>query len=227
MTIRALSIILPALLAIGGGTGFAQPEPLPLQEAEQQEQQAIRGIILNGVTDRPTIDMYGLCTGLTDSAHGYVDTDHDQYADTLRQFGAAMVSAEDYRRVGARVLGALRNQATLRAQSSIAQSIEVVVAVNNGLSESFSTSTDLGAVLDTDTYEEIRAQATEIIRGATVTGTRLVSLPGEGGICLVVRYDVPLRLNGLDTGRTVPVGGPNGASGDDHELPPPGVTGNF
>lgn len=225
-TPRPTTLVLSVLLLLAG-TVTAQIDAIPLREAEAEERSVISGIQVNGIVDRPTIDMYGMCIGMTDSNHGYVDTDRDGYADTLRQFGAAMVDAETYQRLGVRVFNPIRNQATLRAQGDVVQTIEVLVAVDRGFSESFAMSQDFSAELDTDSYESVRAEAREVIRGATVSGTRLISLPDAGGVCVVVRYDVPLRLNALEGGRTVPLGTPSGDTGTRHDLPPAGVAGDF
>ncbi len=229
-------IAMSALVAlIGGSTGLAQMTLEVLDEVQSYEASAIRGITVNDATYNPDLNVYLLCTaGGSGADYGYVDTTRDGYADTIRQYGAAMVSAAQWQQSGPRVLAPLRNQATLRAQGAIAQTISVHVIVSNGMTDRWDLSGDeVDDFLRSD--ESIRVTANEILRGSGVSGVRLVSLPSmtnpaeSDGVCLLVRYDAPLRATGLVAPARVlpPAGEPRSADEPRYSVPRPGTAGDF
>ena len=220
---------------IGGSTALAQMTLEVLDEVQRNEASSIRGITVNDATFNPDLNVYLLCTaGGSGADYGYVDTTRDGYADTIRQYGAAMVSASQWQQAGARVLAPLRNQATLRAQGAIAQTISVHVIVSNGMTDRWDLSGDeIEDYLRSD--ESIRVTANEVLRGSGVSGVRLVSLPSmtnpaeSEGVCLLVRYDAPLRATGLVApARVLPLAGePRPADAPRYTVPRPGTAGDF
>lgn len=73
------------------------------------------------------------------------------------------------------------------------------------------------------------------LRGATVTGTKIISL-GDAGICVMVRLDVPLNQNQNQSGGKVPGQGGGGSGGSGESAPfnpggapplPPGSVGDW
>ncbi len=198
-----------------------------LATVQTSEASELRGVVVNEARYSPDLDIYLLCTaGGSGADYGYVDTNRDGYADVIRQYGAAMVSANQWEQAGPRVLAPLRNQATLRAQSAIAQMISVHVIVSNGMADEWDLSNDqVNNFLQSD--ERIRAQASEILRGSGPSGTRLVSLPDGEGVCLVLRYDAPLRLTNLPT--RARISAPVAPSEPDrrYSVPGSGTAGDF
>ena len=220
---------------IGGSTGLAQMTLEVLDDVQRSEASVIRGISVNDATFNPDLNVYLLCTaGGSGADYGYVDTTRDGYADTIRQYGAAMVSAAQWQQSGPRVLAPLRNQATLRSQGAIAQTISVHVIVSNGMTDRWDLSGDeIEDYLRSD--ESIRITANEILRGSGVSGVRLVSLPSmtnpndSDGVCLLVRYDAPLRATGLQApARVLPLAGePRPGDEPRYTVPRPGTAGDF
>lgn len=211
-----------ATLGLAQVPGFEAPEAVAREELSH-----FRAVVNNEVTHQPPsqLDLLLMCGG-GKTEYGYVDTNRDGYADTLRTLGSDMVTADQWSQGGTRLLRPLRNRATLRAQGAAAQTMAVHIAVDNGLLDEYAADLDAIDMTQSD-RERVRAQANEIIRGATISGTRLISLEGDGGVCLVVRYDVPLRMNSLPTRPTVR---PWGGAEDDrkeYEVPPPGSAGDF
>ena len=208
---RLVIAVLIAMAVSLAAVAWAQTTTLELLATVQtSEASELRGVVVNEARYTPDLDIYLLCTaGGSGADYGYVDTNRDGYADVIRQYGAAMVSANQWEQAGPRVLAPLRNQATLRAQGAIAQTISVHVVVSNGMADEWDLSNDqVNNFLQSD--ERIRAQASEVLRGSGPSGTRLVSLPDGEGVCLVVRYDAPLRLTNLPAPARIsaPVGTP-------------------
>jgi hypothetical protein len=232
--VRCLAVGALAIL-IGGSTVLAQMPLEVLDEVQQTEASAIHGISVNAATFNPDLNVYLLCTaGGSGADYGYVDTNRDGYADTIRQYGAAMVSAAQWQEAGPRVLAPLRNQATLRAQGAIAQTISVHVIVSNGMTDRWDLSgEEIEDYLQSD--ESIRVTANEILRGSGLSGVRLVSLPSmtdpnaSDGVCLLVRYDAPLQATGLQApARVLPLAGePQPRDEPRYSVPRPGAAGDF
>jgi hypothetical protein len=220
-------LALAALLALSSAA--AQVTPIAPALAQAQELATLQAARIGATLVNPALDVIDACYGLGGLHRGFVDSNRDGVVDTLVQYGAAMASAADYAQIGPRIIAPLRTQATLRAQAEIAQTMAVVVALDNGFIEDFVSNSDLGSRLTTDVRERVAALANQRIRGATVTGTRFVSL--DDGVCLVVRYEAPMQLNGMETGRSAPVANPPAAPGSPpppgYQLPPPGRVGNF
>jgi len=224
------AILMLAIIAVAS----AQYEPVAPADAQQAELGTLSGVQVNGVTLNPELDVIGQCIGLSAAGRGFVDKNGDGIVDTLVQFGSAMATADQYASVGIQILGSLRTQATLRAQSEIVQTMAVLVSVDNNASAGVGLSGADGqgtAIANTSIDETLRSQAVERLVGATSTGTRFVSLPGDGGVCLLVRYEAPLRLNNLGpVGRSVtpPPPAPAGETGGSgYETPPTGSVGDF
>lgn len=227
---RILRGLTCAALVASAATAFGQTTTLELLATVQtSEAGEIRGVVINDARYTPDLDLYLLCVaGGSGRDYGYVDTTRDGYADTLRQYGAAMVSANQWQQAGPRVLAPLRNQATLRAQAAIAQTIAVHVIVSNGMSDEWDLSNDqVNQFLQSD--ERVRAEAAQILRGSGPSGTRIVSLPNEEGVCLIIRYDAPLRNTNLTAPARIaaPTGGVELPPERRYTVPPAGQTGDF
>lgn len=222
-------LLLALAFALAVTVAAAQVMPINPADAQTQELATLQAARIGSVIVDPALDVLDACYGLGGLHRGFVDADRDGFVDTLVQYGAAMASAADYAQIGPRIIAPLRTQATLRAQAEIAQTMQVVVALDNGFVEDFVSNSDLGAQLTTDVRERVGALANQRIRGATVTGTRFVAL--DDGVCLVVRYEAPMMLNDMATGRSAPAvttpAAPGGATPPGYQLPPPGRVGNF
>jgi len=213
------------------GTALAQFQPEPQSNLGDESSQ-MRAVQVGSITHNPPseLDLLGACFAVG-IPYGYIDTNFDGTPDILRVFGADRVTADQWRQAGTRLLGPLRQRAVLRAQGEAAQVVQVHVAVDNGLLDTFSASLD-SLDITSSSREQIRTTANAQLQGATVSGQRLISLENEEGICLLVRYDVPLSGNALPQGTVAPAA-PSGAGASDsgdspgHQLPPPGVTGDF
>ncbi len=212
-----------AALAVAQETGFEAARDVAADELSK-----FRAVVNNDAIQRPPseLDLLIMCAG-GQTEYGYVDTSRDGFADTLRTLGSDMVTADQWRQAGSRLLRPLRNRATLRAQGAAAQAMAVHVAVSNGLLDEYAADLDALDMSQSD-RESFRAQASQVLRGATVSGTRLISLDGDGGVCLIVRYDVPLSTNRLPTLETMKMPSrTEDARREEHELPAPGSVGDF
>lgn len=220
-------VLLIAFVGFASAQGLT-PEPADVVFTEEAAE--LQGIQIGSVRYTPPTDMDLMlsCAG-GGGSYGYLDTDFDDSADTLRVIGAAMVNRVQYEEAGMMVLGPLRNRATLQAQAAGASATVVHVEVTNGDRQDFVT--DLNSIdINASTSSSTRATASAFLRGATVTGTRVISMPDEQGICVVVRYDVPISGNDLQSGDTVP--GAPGSSNNTEEnpvnrLPAPGQSSDF
>lgn len=219
-------------LLLGAGMSLAQFAPEPQSSLEQETGQ-MRSVQVREITHNPpdATALLGACLGITGTPFGYIDTNLDGRPDILRVFGADRATRAQWEQVGSRLFGPLRQRAQLRAQGEAAQIIGVHVAVDNGMLDTFSA--DLDSIDITESSrEQIRARSSEMLRGAAVSGQRIVSLENNEGICVIVRYDVPISGNRLPQGEVVP-GAPRGAgeqqrtASPDFIMPPPGITGDF
>jgi len=219
-------------LALCSALATAQFSPEP-QAALADEVGQLRAVQVGAVTNNPPseVELLGACLGITGTPFGYLDTNLDGRPDILRVFGADRATKEQWQQVGSRLLGPLRERAVLRAQGEVAQVVMTHTAVENGLLDTFSA--DLSSVdMTSSSREQIRTTANASLRGATISGQRIVSLDNDEGVCVIVRYDVPVDGNILPQGEVVPgtprSGPDQGADGSPgHPLPPPGVAGDF
>jgi hypothetical protein len=227
-----LMIVLTVFFAMGA-LGYAQPQFEDVKTVQDTEFSELRGVVTNGVPFDPRLDVYFLCLGPgAGMAYGHVDTDRDGFADTIRQFGASMVTAEAWANGGALLLGPMRTQAALRAQADIARSIALHILADAGtITNADLTTGEIDNLVD----EEIRSEVNQVLRGTAMTGVRIMTVPGTDpnvseSICALVRYEAPLSLIPSLAGQQLRMLPPSGdtapgsdeGSGGGYTLPPPG-----
>lgn len=170
------------------------------------------------------------------------DSNHGGKADTLRTYGFANVPADIYRLRGPSSLGTALQKAQLRAQGNAAEFFAGVrTAVNKSTSQASTQASGISngqlqlGDLEVETMRaSVNTNAEAVLRYGHATGTRLVSFGEQGGMCVVVRYELPLdqrpRQDGSAQADVTPSA--RSASRNDQSavgipLPEPGVTGDF
>ena len=169
------------------------------------------------------------------------DSNHDGKADTLRTYGFANVPADIYRLRGPSSLGTALQKAQLRAQGNAAEFFAGVrTAVNKSTSQASSQASGISngqlqlGDLEVETMRaSVNTNAEAVLRYGHATGTRLVSFGEQGGMCVVVRYELPLDQRPRQDGSAQADATPTARSGNAAQpaagiaLPEPGVTGDF
>lgn len=169
------------------------------------------------------------------------DSNRDGRNDTLRTYGFAVVPADVYRLRGPSALSTALQKAQLRAQGNAA---EFFAGVRTAVSKSLSKGTpqasgisnaqlQIGDVEIETLRESVNTSAEAVLRYGHATGTRLVSFGEQGGVCVVVRYELPLDQRPRDA--SAPGGSGSSSAGNPAApsssggipLPPPGSIGDF
>jgi len=211
-------------------------QPIPADQAAKREQMYLSTVRVGNVIVRPPIlDLYAICTGGAKDSAALIDINKDGYPDIMRFYGGAVANKQQWSKLGPTLLAPLRRLAEMRAQTQVAKKIAVYIAVKDSSNESFSSSSTLDGLatqINQDVLHSASTQASAYIRGAQVTDVKVVSLGPEQGICVVVRYDVPLDQNGLmpqqyvgqGTSTTYEQSPPTPEEGGGYTLPPAGVS---
>jgi hypothetical protein len=145
----------------------------------------------------------------------------------LRVYEFETVSEQMYRLQGVRAISTAVRRAEVKARSSAVRilngikqySLEVSGSVDTQRTGAQESSTRSGEVAGTafaqsetlDFYSRLDvSQAEGFLKGAVVSGTKIISL-GQGGLCVMVRLDVPLATG--QGGSSPPSSFPGGSSG--------------
>lgn len=168
----------------------------------------------------------------------------------FRVFGFELIDSEVYRLQGTRALTSAVRRAEVRAQGSAVGFFNgVSVYVKSVLGDANDTSTQsasTGAAGSEDrqrlssvsvstrqTFLEMTESSSQgYIRNGRVSGTKFISLGGNNGFCVMVRYDIPLAANQPSGQSATPPSQsgvqPNGQN-NTPGFPPiaPGKTGDF
>ncbi|NTY02604.1 hypothetical protein [Deinococcus sp. JMULE3] len=223
--------------------------PIPAPQYVQQEVQANPAAITiqdGRVAEAPNLaDMLALCNAPTAMLF---DSNRSGRVDSLRVYGVSRISASVWRLRGPAAIGAASTKAELAAEEYAVKYLQgAAIAATTLSSEGEQTSESAAEATAGDTsvrtsnaLVEVNSSLLQvkqrnvagIIRYGRVTGTRTVSI-GDGNMCIVVRYELPLNQTaapGSGAGPTVPglpaQGAPAGTLPGYAPLPP-GRTGDF
>lgn len=194
-------LLVVSIVAAGAITNAQSLQPVPIQQAAKQEQMYLSTVKVGSAVVRPPIlDLYAICTGTAKDSAALVDINKDTYPDIMRFYGGAIANKQQWSKIGPPLLSPLRRLAEMRAQAQVARTIAVYIAAKDDSTNSYSGATTLEGLstqISEDVISSVSTQASAYIKGARVTNVKVVSLGPEQGICVVVRYDVPLDQNGL------------------------------
>lgn len=127
--------------------------------------------------------------------------------------GFNIVDARDYSLRGPRALSTALARAELDAKAGAAEALNAVAIAASTMSATTDTTTTAGATSSNEGEEEVlqsfsnqtidnltqvtTSSVAAVLRGGRTTGTGIISL-GEDGMCVVVRYEVPLDQANYD-----------------------------
>lgn len=177
-----------------------------------------------------------------------VDLDNDGNAETLRMLGYDIVSKEIWALRGPSALGPSMEKAKMRSQAGALEYLQkLAVTFQNELVNS-DTQTDARAAagevngemqltaavsveVSSSLINSINTSGEGYLRNGRFTGARVVS-HGDGNVCMVVRYDIPLDQSDAAATEAVPTqtsepSKPQEDSGNGYDPLPPGSTGSF
>ena len=188
------------------------------------------------------LDMIYECNRATGSIIAIGGIDH------VRVYGFDFISDDEYALRGPRAFSTATQRAETRA---IGSATEFIIGISSYTTRSLAdteasstAATSTGAPTERERLSSLsvstqsvmkrvyETSSTGFLRGGHTSGTKFVSLGGEFGYCVVVRYDVPFDQSG-DAGAvrpaaTQPAGPPAREAGDDGYAPlPPGTAGDF
>jgi hypothetical protein len=171
--------------------------------------------------------------------------------DHLAIRGFSLVDARDYQLRGPKALGTALAKAELDAKANAAEALSAVAITASDLStttettassDSQATNGEAESVLSSFSVESIEvlkqvrsSEVDTVLIGGRVTGTGIISL-GEEGMCVVVRYEVPLDQENYDPGSQLMPSDSAQASDNQeedtqteegHTVPPAGSIGDF
>ncbi len=222
-------------------TGFAQEASSPEQYLQQEKEQqgATFQVIGEQIEPAQMLELIYKCTEPAAQAAG----------DHLAVRGFSIVDARDYKLRGPKALGTALARAELEAKANAAEALNAVAIAASDTSVLNETTTSTDAVVgegDTETIlsnfsvqsievlEQVRTSGVEtFLVGGRVVGTGIISL-GEQGLCVVVRYEVPLDQENYDPNSSLAPEGEDttasqqeSSSGGGFEAPPAGSIGDF
>jgi hypothetical protein len=230
-------------------TAQSATTPVPASQYVQQEQQANPAAITiqdGRIAEAPNLaDMLALCNAPTAMLF---DSNRSGRVDSLRVYGVSRISASIWRLRGPAAIGAASTKAELAAEEyavKYLQGAAIAATTVNTESEQASESASEATAGETsartsNALVEINSSLLQVkqrnvagvIRYGRVTGTRTVSI-GDGNMCIVVRYELPLNQAAGSGNAPLPVGaGALPVSTPAGTLPgyaplPPGRTGDF
>ncbi|PYE51967.1 hypothetical protein [Deinococcus yavapaiensis] len=242
-------LLLTTLLLPAPAVAQSATTPVPVQQYATQEQRANAASVTiddrGNVTQAPNLqDVISMCN--TPAALLF-DSNNSGRVDSLRVYGVSRISAAIWNLRGPNALGSAATKAELAAEehavkflqgaaisattrTEFSQTDKEVSAASTTASQSAATSTALSEVRDS--LVQIRQSSVQgFIRGGLITGTRTVSL-GDGNICVVVRYELPLKQSGRydsPTGSTssAPTTSQTPLKNTGYPPLPPGSSGDF
>jgi len=231
-----LSCIVAAMILLPHSTLAQSITPVPADEVAKQEQMQLSPVRVGSAVVRPPmLDLYAICSGSAADAAALVDTDSDGYPDIMRFYA----TDKQWAKLGPSLLSPLRQIAEARAQAQVAKTVAVYIVAKDDTTLSSSSSMtldDISTQINQESISSVSSEASAYIKGARVTNVKVVSLGPDQGICVVVRYDVPLSGNNLQP-QTYNDNPPSPGSSPDssansttdekgYTLPPPGQSSN-
>lgn len=240
--------LLAACTALASAQSATTPIPVTQYATQEQQSNSAALTIQNGqVAPAPDLhDLLSLCNAPTAVLF---DSDRSGRVDALRVYGVSRISASVWRLRGPNAVGSAAAKAELAAEEYAVKYLQG--AAISGLTQDTSSesTTEIGAesssggatVSSASALAEVRSTLVQIrqrsvqgfLRNGRTTGTRTVSL-GDGNMCVVIRYELPLdqRAGAVPGGSALPL--PNGVStsstpqGAPGYVPlPPGSRGDF
>lgn len=237
------------LIPLLGGLAFAQSstQPITPQDYVQQENQA-NGTALtyegSQLITPNLLELFQLCNAPEAVIY---DKNRTGKVDTLKVYGVNRIDPQIWKLRGPTALGSAAQKAELRAKGyavEFLKGVQVITQSTNKSTDRIQTgassasngqdsamvSTALSEVSETlETFDVSRAEG--FLRFGKVTGTRTVSL-GDLGMCVVVRYELPLDQSRGPDGTPVRSNTNPPGSGPTNNNPgypslPPGSTGDF
>ena len=240
----------PSIVFLGGlmaSLAFAQLTPIDPKTAASEEGREVRvAYTLQGNTLSPAnlLDLIYQCTR---PLGAYINIGGKLY---LRVYEFDTISLTIYRMSGIKSVSNAIRRAEVKARGSavkILNGTAVYVSetagdleINEAVAQEAQTSGGerVGIAKVSNEQKSFFGSITEstaqgFLRGATVTGTKIISL-GDAGICVMVRLDVPLNQN--QGGGSVPGQGGGGSGGSGESAPfnpggapplPPGSVGDW
>lgn len=220
---------------------FAQETVPPEQYAEEESEQGATFQVQEGeVTPVSLLELIYQCTQPAPQAAG----------ENLIVRGFNIVDARDYSLRGPRALSTSLARAELDAKAGAAEALNAVAIAAATSSATTDTSTTAGATSSSGGESEVlqsfsnqtidnlsqvtTSSVAAVLKGGRTTGTGIISL-GEDGMCVVVRYEVPLDQANYDPAQELQ---PEDAASDTaaepeegdeqgFEAPPPGSIGDY
>jgi hypothetical protein len=219
---------------------LAQEPMSPEEYLQQQEEQqgATFQVIDDKIEPAQMLELIYKCTQPAAQAAG----------DHLAVRGFSIVDARDYKLRGPKALGTALARAELEAKANAAEALSAVAIAasdNSTLTETTTSSDTVAGSGDEETIlssfsvqsievlQQVRSSGVEaFLVGGRVTGTGIISL-GEEGMCVVIRYEVPLDQENYDPNSSLKTPSEEttatqeSSSDDGFEAPPAGSIGDF
>jgi len=218
---------------------IAQEQAITPQQAVQLEQ-AVGTFVQQGNSVAPS-DFLQLIWQCTRAVGDVVEINGVPY---FRVYEFDLINPTVYRLQGIQAVSNAIRRAEAKARGSavkmmvgVATTFREIVADTNKQSTAGTATTTgkeeaIAASVSTETVNLLASitenSASGFLKGGRVSGTRLVSL-GDAGMCVMVRFDVPLRKQGQGTSTPGTHGGAGSGSGNPGNAPaiPPGQKGDF
>ena len=218
---------------------IAQEQAITPQQAVQLEQ-AVGTVVQQGNSVAPS-DFLQLIWQCTRAVGDVVEINGVPY---FRVYEFDLINPTVYRLQGIQAVSNAIRRAEAKARGSavkmmvgVATTFREIVADTNKQSTAGTATTTgkeeaIAASVSTETVNLLASitenSASGFLKGGRVSGTRLVSL-GDAGMCVMVRFDVPLRKQGQGTSTPGTHGGAGSGSGNPGNAPaiPPGQKGDF
>ena len=163
--------------------------------------------------------------------------------------GFNIVDARDYRLRGPRALSTALARAELDAKAAAAEALNAVAVVASSTNTLSDTTTDASAEASNgDELEVLQSFSTQSVEtltqvsssnvaafltGGRTTGTKIISL-GDQGMCIVVRYEIPIDQTNADPAQDLQQEGETASPAEEEtdeghgfEAPPAGSIGDF
>lgn len=231
------SLLVWAAAALSGA--LAQEQAITPQQAVQQEQ-AVGTFVQQGNAVAPS-DFLQLIWQCTRAVGDVVELNGAPY---FRIYEFDLINPTVYRLQGIQAVSNAIRRAEAKARGSAVKMMVGVATTFREIAADASKQTTAGAATTTGKEEAIAASvstetvnlfasitensASGFLKGGRVSGTRLISL-GDAGMCVMVRFDVPLRQQA----QGAPIPGASGGAGSGSNNPggapavPPGQQGDF
>lgn len=205
MTKRWLTL-LAACAALASAQTATTPIPVAQYATQEEQSNSAALTIQNGqVAPAPDLlDLLALCNAPTAVLF---DSNRSGRVDALRVYGVSRISGSVWRLRGPNAIGSAAVKAELAAEEYAVKYLQGAAISGLTQDSSSESTTETGVesssggatVSSTSALAEVRSTLVQMrqrsvqgfLRNGRTTGTRTVSL-GDGNMCVVVRYEVPL-----------------------------------